>query len=71
MTNTQTTKNVWTDGESRIVSETRPAGYWYPVVNFRRVRGSSYTPYMVGSPEWVKAANLALAEEAQANFERR
>lgn len=64
-------KNLWSDGVNTVSSPTRPVGYWYPVISASRVKGAKYTPYTKGSPEWVKAANAALASAAQENFERR
>lgn len=67
-------KNQWTDYDTVVISETRPAeGWWYPVVNPRRVRGSEYIPYAPtsGSPEWVRAANRTLAAAARDNFAKR
>lgn len=63
--------NKWTDGKNVVVAAECPGEYWYPVVSLRRVSGSNYTPYQKGSASWLKAANRALANHAQSNFERR
>ncbi len=61
--------NVWTNGSCFIMSETEPPGNFQPVVSENRVQGSSYRPYLKGSPEWRYRANQQLAQLAYANLE--
>jgi len=67
--------NQWSDGETIICCAERPIGnghdYFWPRVNYRRVKGFTFTPYVGGSHAWKEAANRMLASEARANFERR
>lgn len=52
-----------------VRSETRPAGEWSPLYPASRVTGDSYT-YYDGRTEWERAANEAMASEANSNFRR-
>lgn len=61
--------NKWTDGKNVVVSETCPSEDWYPVINFKRVHGSTYEPYKKGSAQWLKEANRDLSNRARSNFE--
>jgi hypothetical protein len=65
--------NSWWDGENEssiVVAEECPGSLMYAKANYRRVSGSSYEPYIAGSESWKRAANRALAQCAQSNFER-
>lgn len=70
MAHSKSVINLWSDGDNYIRSLSRPSDDYYPVASASRVRGSSYKPYVVGSPQWRKGANYLLECFARANFER-
>jgi hypothetical protein len=66
-------RNLWQlfhDDEIFVRSRSCPGPGWFPVVNWRRVHGDRYTPY-VGKSDWVVAANRKLALLARDNRQRR